>query len=440
MPQTLLVRDVTPHILLYFASKRLQTNSPAKISVGKHYEPFRVAWFSAPKSVPRGAYLLVLIVFTSLHVCPAQQSAQFIPLTNNLNDLSWAWGVSPDGSTVLGSIDSTSPTGAFYWKQQTGLQYLPGSGYYRGAYAASYDGSIIAGADNGHATFWTAPDYWHQSYTEPPVFPFPPLTSFAAAISRDGTVLVGKSDLPSPYPRHEASYFTRKGGTVRLGYLGPYRAPNGIVSHNSEAYATSADGSIIVGTSASSLGPQAFRWTASTGMQGLGSESDEVFFRSANAMTPDGRTIVGSGRSLEFPVVVRWTESTGVVNLGRLHPDDLGAFANAVTDDGETIVGVSFRGNHYGEQNDFAFIWHQNLGMIALQSYLKEAGADLTGWYLRDATGISADGRVIVGYGSYQGGQDRAFVAILPTAIPEPTMGSIVIAFLLAITTLRART
>ena len=38
----------------------------------------------------------------------------------------------------------------------------------------------------------------------------------------------------------------------------------------SSANAVSADGSVVVGYSNSAAGPEAFRWTQSDGMQGLG--------------------------------------------------------------------------------------------------------------------------------------------------------------------------
>jgi hypothetical protein len=63
--------------------------------------------------------------------------------------------------------------------------------------------------------------------------------------------------------------------------------------------------------------------------------------------------------------------------------------ALAVNGDGTVIVG------RYP-----AFLWTPTLGMVDLQTYLISQGADLTGWTLAEARGVSADGRTIVGNGS----------------------------------------
>jgi hypothetical protein len=57
--------------------------------------------------------------------------------------------------------------------------------------------------------------------------------------------------------------------------------------------------------------------------------------------------------------------------------------------------------------------------MISLQNRLTALGADLAGWsILREARGVSADGRFVVGYGVYNGAT-RAFIADLGV-IPGP--------------------
>src|SRR5262245_21824195 len=61
----------------------------------------------------------------------------------------------------------------------------------------------------------------------------------------------------------------------------------------SYAQGVSADGKTVVGYSNNSQGyPEAFRWTAATGMQGLGTLPGGLFSR-ASAVSADGSTIVG---------------------------------------------------------------------------------------------------------------------------------------------------
>jgi uncharacterized membrane protein len=343
-------------------------------------------------------------------VCVAGQTAQFIPLWHQF-DRSRAWGVSPDGSTVVGTTDNALR--AFYWTESTGLQHLPSAGSSSSAFATSYDGTIIAGYDTGRATIWKAPDYARREFGD---FPFSNCCSYARAISRDGAVLVGAGGYGNGGPEPEAVYFTDATDIVGLGSLGPTPSH----THLSEAYGVSGDGNVIVGHASSPKGLQAFQWTKRDGLQGLGNSLDDVFFRHANAVTPDGRIIVGWGGSDVHPTAVRWSEATGAVGLGLMDPADYSSFARGVSENGEVIVGNTFRQVPSGQQGEFAFIWDRINGMISLKELLTKHGAEVDNWELRDATGISADGRVIVGYRGQFGGYDRAFVAILPSPIPEP--------------------
>ena len=58
---------------------------------------------------------------------------------------------------------------------------------------------------------------------------------------------------------------------------------------------------------------------------------------------------------------------------------------------------------------------------------LIDLGLDLTGWQLNNATGISADGLTIVGYGPNPNGDTEAWIAV----IPEPSTGLLLMTGLL---------
>ena len=49
---------------------------------------------------------------------------------------------------------------------------------------------------------------------------------------------------------------------------------------------------------------------------------------------------------------------------------------------------------------NYAFLWTPSLGMVNLNEYLPTVGVNLDGWTLIEATGLSVDGRTIVGQGN----------------------------------------
>src|SRR5690606_37198382 len=93
---------------------------------------------------------------------------------------------------------------------------------------------------------------------------------------------------------------------------------------------------------------------------------------------------------------------------------DGGVFSSAaygVSADGSVVVG---RAND--EDGQEAFRWTEATGLESIAAILKDAGVDLTGWDLRQANDVSADGTVIVGNG-WKDGKDEAFIAKVP--LPE---------------------
>src|SRR5438093_4900579 len=71
--------------------------------------------------------------------------------------------------------------------------------------------------------------------------------------------------------------------------------PGGIFS--SSAFGVSADGKVVVGSSQSSNGLEAFRWTATNGIVGLGDLPGGNFYSWASGVSSDSTVVVGSGTS-----------------------------------------------------------------------------------------------------------------------------------------------
>ncbi len=208
--------------------------------------------------------------------------------------------------------------------------------------------------------------------------------SEAWAVSADGRVVVGATS--DELGSAQAFRWTPTSGMVGLGCL-PDAA-----QRRSWAKAVSDDGSVIVGWSKSANTSEntteAFRWSYGEGMVGLGDLPEGAFDSEAWSVDGDGSVIVGRGASPYYgSEAFLWTFDGGMVGLGNLSGDPFFSFARAVSADGETIVGQS-------DESDscpaMAFRWTQFDGMTRL--------GDLPGgacWSI--ARGVSADGTVIVG-------------------------------------------
>lgn len=331
-----------------------------------------------------------------------------------------AFGVSADGSTVVGRCQNNTGNGAFEafrWTEASGIVTL---------------GDIPGG-----------------SYS-----------SSAIGVSGNGSVVVGVGQSPESGSNNVATLWTQTSGLMSLGVL-----QGGVYS--SAAIAVSDDGAVVVGFSSSDLNDQAFRWTAATGMVGLGLARSQ-----ATGVSSDGQVIAGHSGSLRRPF--RWTPATGAVSLGLPSNGSNAAFVENLSADGSTMVGFSRKPT--GE--DQAFVWrdgfgYQDLGILPgdfasiarevsdvgtrivgasqgsgpqkaviwdganelrnLREWLvSDFGLNLTGWLLTDAFAISSDGNTIVGVGINPQGEQEAFRAV----IPEPATAFLTLA---AIAMLRPR-
>lgn len=343
--------------------------------------------------------------------------------------LSVANGVSADGSIVVGRGESASGTEAFIWTPSngmTGLGDLPGGDIQSTANGISADGAVIVGhsmsASGEEAFRWTHADGMvGLGYLPGGDF------SLALAGSSDGSTIVGwgsvtgtqtDPDTGEPILDVEAFRWTAETGMVGLGDL-----PGGIF--NSVARDVSSDGSIVVGSSRYGFTSEAFRWTESEGMVGLGDLPGGGFLSAALGISDDGSTIVGSGVSALGSEAFRWTQAEGMIGLGDLPGGLFASEARAVSADGSIIVGSGWT-----EVGLEAFIWDEVNGMRNLREVLTgDLGLDLTGWVLTSARGISADGLTIVGEGINPNGDTEAFIARLP----EPTTFAAVLALIPAL-------
>jgi len=357
-----------------------------------------------------------------------------------------ARGVSPDGSVVVGVSDSgRSQSGdeAFRWTHGalTGLGGVPcpepdplphslcdeppGDGFLpefmqSSAEGASVDGSVIVGG-SGFAVRWEGDELTPLCRERSGATSF---RGVAFGASADGSVVVGDC--------LRAFRWTESEGIRFLGVLPVPGARRAF----STAYDVSADGSVIVGVSTSVIDDfvnvaEAFRWEIRDGcdpegpanpcMVGLGDLPGGESVSVAYGVSADGRVVVGEGRSEAGVEAFRWEDGV-MVGLGQLPCPpglcegefNISSVARAVSADGSVVVGQSSLPFFPVE----AFIWREGEGMQSLQDFLaREFALDLAGWRLTAATGISDDGRTIVGEGFNPDGQPEGWIAVLPLSI-----------------------
>ncbi len=239
----------------------------------------------------------------------------------------------------------------------------------------------------------------------------------ALGISGDGSVIVGAGCVSSG--NNEAFRWTAAGGYQVLGDLG---------GGSSDARAASFDGSVVVGQSIDTSGtPRAYRWTAAQGMVALPLLQAGTSGHEADSVTDDGTMVAGgnawwktSGQTgsfgggtcsaLQAPLRMVDLSADGSVAAGsgaggldmfgqqatnayRSTPagncQDIDAVFNRNSDasgisaDGTVIVGEMQVGSPY-----LAFRWTASTGMVNLGSL---------GGGLSRATATSQDGSVVVG-------------------------------------------
>lgn len=181
----------------------------------------------------------------------------------------------------------------------------------------------------------------------------------------------------------------------------------------SSAERASADGSVIVGSSESANGTEAFRWTSGGGMMGLGDFAGSTFGSLALGVSADGSVVVGAGTSVNGFEAFRWTSGSGLVGLGDLTGGVFNSVAMNVSADGSVIVGSASTAS--GSE---AFIWTEAMGMQSIRQLLINQGLNMTGWSLQTAWSISADGTTIIGTGTNPSGDSEAWIASV-AAVPE---------------------
>ena len=230
--------------------------------------------------------------------------------------------------------------------------------------AIATDGTVATAID-GQAYRWT------PTLGATALRPLPgQISSSALDISSDGSAIVGEA---THGPRLSEAVLWTSTSVIGLGN------PLGM---STSALGVSGNGSVVTGF----VGGEAFRWTQTTGLVGLGYLAGRTGSY-ANDISNDGSTIVGTSQGgSSFPLysseAFRWTAETGMVGLGHFNGGDQ-SIANAVSQDGSVVTGFA---NLDGLNR--AFRWTAAGGIVGLGD---------TGNRESEGLAISADGSIIVG-------------------------------------------
>lgn len=220
------------------------------------------------------------------------------------------------------------------------------------------------------------------------------INSEAFDVSADGSVVVGRSDaipiVANLNSMPEAFRWTAHSGLVGLGFFSNPSPPEGV------ALGVSDDGSVITGVTGFNGTNTAFRWTADSGLVPLSGLPPGLQMIRAYGISGDGETIVGlMQRRVDgeegictvaelsdgrcMSSAFRWTSESGVVGL------DTTDLATAVSQDGSVIVGLGLQAGVTQ-----AFRWTADRGVVPL--------GDLAGGgFFSKAHAVSRDGSVVVG-------------------------------------------
>lgn len=337
---------------------------------------------------------------------------------------SGATDVSADGAIIVGYGESEGGRRAVLWKNGEMIELdVP----YREslAEAVSSDGSVVVGsADYGGAFIWDAIQGGRsipQLLREAAVLP----TGWAIESAEDvnitpegAAIVTGEVRLPTGEIEPYIAQIPMLPRFLAIGALsgGTFR---------SIPRALSNDGSSVVGASGAPTSSRAFVWTPKRGLSSLGADAvdatgvshdgsvvaggatqNRAFFWTndgilwlfggsarMNATSADGSATVGSvapGTANE--TVHRWTWSSTERYVTYMGTRAVPARANAISANGSVFVGSilphTFGGVAYTSR---AFLWRSTGGQQAL--------GDLPGGTVEsEATAISADGTVVVGW------------------------------------------
>lgn len=327
---------------------------------------------------------LPILIIVWINSLAFSQQANFTFLEGlDHNQSTVPFAVSRDGSAICGASMIDQGYIACKWEnnQVISMGYLPNDYPGSVAYGLSSDGSIVVGSSQSY--FSRFPFSWNLNdgivslglYGQADL-PY----GFASGVSLNPTKIVGQS---SGDERYIAFLWSESNGMVDLGDIGN--------SGLTFAYNISKDGSVIVGASSENGSYQPVKWiNDQPNPIRLEVLNQPLTEGAAYYVSSDNSTIVGySGRNPKL--ACKWVNNH-IISLENSLTNHTESMAFGCSQDGSKIIGYYIENNIY-----HAFIYDSS-GMHNLQEYLQSKYCvNLGGISLLEARGISDDGKCITG-------------------------------------------
>lgn len=354
----------------------------------------------------------------------ASQAVEFFDLSELMpaSQVATVTALSANGEFVAGRTEN--PPGRFgvpfIWSPDTGIVLIEdGSDAPERArlFGVSNDGRVAVGETSRRRPFKWSPDSGAQLLGG--LGPDGDDRGAALGVSADGELIVGDTVARQRVDgrlAREAFIFREESGLQALQTMEES-------SFRSSAASISPNGEFIAGVSDEA----AFIWTEATGLEFLG-ESPDGGDSSALSVSSSGIVVgeffrVGVGRRATEAFLSQ--TSAGIEGLGDLAGGakpgafrNIRSFATGVSRDGRTVVGQGSRqlSRVPAPGQERPFIWTGATGIQRLEYVLRDAGVAF-GWELISVAGISEDGRTLVGSGVNPDGDGTGWMAILPLPI-----------------------
>ena len=355
------------------------------------------------------------IGLASLFVLPvAALSAP--PVVVDLGENLLPQAISNDGAVVVGIGIGAEKSGVFRWPGAGPVQLL--GGLQAGRPDVSADGLTISGAietDRPEAAFWTQEKGWVPLSAIPDVIPaLPGWATLPFAISANGQRLAG-STVPPPIDYGWERGFSFNPDTAEpLADFGWQELPKAGKSSTAWASGTSNDGAVQVG-SAAERGSTYFaaRWVDGF-VEELRDDDGMRLGGETVACNSDCTTIVGGGGpSSAARAVLAWRLSTKsrepACYFEAINPTlpALRHYAYGLSEKGNVVTGAYYYDliddSGFGRNVARGFLWLADKHggtLVDLQAYLAARGqTQFKDWQDLVPTGLSADGRYLVGWG-----------------------------------------